>query len=210
MRRCVDCNFDFFFSNLRGFWISFAEISQKRHINIKQKLLQYNENMTIHCFFQHNKQIVENNNKSQIILFDEMLQLTVCFTDENENEQIHKNGFKIVYKADSHNVKHWQKQNRNVVKHECHTRVFNYELWKIDLQFLQKKRFNMNHQLNRLNSFFCKSKKHYIVIYKSHHEKIYNSHKFVIKSINVVHFLFCFLTSVYWNWSTNQMCTSRR
>ena len=65
-----------FFWSLREFWISFAEISQKKHNDIKkikQKLLQYNENMTIHCFFQHNKKIAENNNKSQIILFDETL-----------------------------------------------------------------------------------------------------------------------------------------
>ena len=54
--------------------------------------------MMIHCFFQHNKQIVENNNKSQIILFDKTLQLTVCFINKNENEQIYKNDFKTVYK----------------------------------------------------------------------------------------------------------------
>ena len=120
---------------MRGFWVSFTEISQKRHDDIekiKQKLLQYNENIVIHCFFQHNKQIAENNNKSQIISFDKTLQLTICFTNENENKQIYKNDFKIVYKADSHNVKHWQKQNRNVVEYECHIRVFNCESQKID------------------------------------------------------------------------------
>ena len=62
--------------------------------------------MMIHCFFQHNKQIIKNNNKSQIILFDEKLQLTVCFINKNKKKQIHKNNFKIVYKTNSHNVKH--------------------------------------------------------------------------------------------------------
>ena len=62
--------------------------------------------------------------------------MTVCFTNKNENEQNHKNNFEPVYKTNLHNVKHKQKQNHNVVEHECHTRVFNCELQKIDSQFL--------------------------------------------------------------------------
>ena len=99
------------------------KISEKQHDDIekiKQKLLQYNENMAIHCFFQHNKQIAENSNRLQIILFDKTLQLTVCLTNENENEKIYENSFETDYKTNSHNVKHKQKKitmllNMNVI-----------------------------------------------------------------------------------------------
>ena len=65
----------------------------------------------IYCFFQHNKEIVKNNNESQIVLFDKTSQLTACFADENKNEQIYKNDFETVYKTNSHNVKHIHKYN---------------------------------------------------------------------------------------------------
>ena len=51
----------------------------------------------------------------------------------------------------------------------------------------------MNYQLN---SFFCASKKHHIVIYKSLYEKICDSHRFITKIIDVIHFYLFFNVSL--------------
>ena len=58
--------------------------------------------------------------------------MTVYLKNKNKNEQIYKKNFEMIYKTNSYNIKHKQKENYNVVEYKYQIRVFNYKSWKID------------------------------------------------------------------------------
>ena len=88
--------------------------------------------MTFNCFVKHNEQNSWVNNQRKIVVFSETSWLTIRCINENLIAQINKNHFKTFYWTNAHDVKNWNKQNRNVVEHERHKKFFNDKLYKID------------------------------------------------------------------------------
>ena len=93
-------------------------------------------------FVKHNEQNFWINNQQKIVIFDETSWLIIRCTNENLIEQINKNRFKIFHWTNAHNVKNWNKQNRDIVEHERRKIFFNNKSYEIDLQSLKKKMFN--------------------------------------------------------------------
>ena len=96
-------------------------------------------------FVKHDKQDFWINNQQKIVVFGETSWLIICYTNENLIEQINENRFKIFHWTNAHNVKNWNKQNRDVVEHKRRKNFFNDKSYKIDSQFLKKKNVQLNH-----------------------------------------------------------------
>ncbi len=71
-----------------------------------------------------------------------------------------RNDTQVVHKADSHRLKHEQKQDDNVVEFRRDRRIRSRVEKKIDSQISQKTHIEINHHLNYL--FYAEQKHHFI------------------------------------------------